>query len=363
MQDVMSKTVRELAALVGGDVCGDASLAIQGVASFEEGAAAGRLVWINDAKMLPEAERSAASCILVPHKVAASRTTIIRVAHPKLAFAKIMWAFHPLERPPAGIHPLSVVGQGVQLGRDVSIGPNTVIGDRVVLGDRVTIGAGCIVEAECRIGHDTILYPNVTLYHHTQVGQRVLIHAGCVIGGDGFGFVLDPETKHQMKIPQIGNVLIEDDVELGSNVTVDRGTIGSTILRRGVKVDNLVQIAHNVIIGENTTISAQTGIAGSSRIERNCILAGQVGVADHVTIEEGAIVGAKAGIASGKRIKAGEVIWGIPGRPLSVMKRQAASLSRVPDLLEEVAVLRKALQAAGIPVPTQRRKYPDIDTQ
>ncbi len=352
----MSKTVRELAKLVEGELCGDASLAIDRVSALEEHAPPGSLIWISEVSMLKEAERSAASCVVVPCEVTASRKTLIRVAHPKLAFAKILWAFHPLERPPSGIHPLSVLGKGVQLGRDVSIGPHAVLGDRVRLHARVTVGAGVIIEADCEVGEDTILYPNVTLYHHTRVGRRVIIHAGSIVGSDGFGFVLDPATQRQVKIPQVGDVVLEDEVELGSNVTVDRGTVGSTILRRGVKVDNLVQIAHNVIIGEDTVISAQTGIAGSSTIEHHCILAGQVGVADHVTIEAGVVVGAQAGVLSGKRIKAGEVVWGTPARPLVESKRQIAGLSRLPDLLEEVTVLRKALQQAGIALPLSQRK-------
>ena len=350
----MSKTVHELAQLVSGEVHGDPSLRIERVAALDNGAVEpGSLVWIGQPAQLPKAEQSGAACIVAPRAVTSSTATLLSVDYPKLAFAKILWAFHPRQRPPAGVHPLALLGTGVQLGRDVSIGPHVVIGDGVILGDRAVIGTGSYIGAACAIGADSVLYPRVTLYERTRIGRRVIIHAGSVIGGDGFGFVFDAAAKQQVKIPQVGDVIIEDDVELGSNVTVDRGTIGSTLIRQGVKIDNLVQIAHNVIIGEHTTISAQTGMAGSSRVEAYCILAGQVGVADHVVIETGAIVGAKAGIAQGKRIKAGEIVWGIPARPLSAVKRQAASLSRVPALLKEVAALRTALAQAGIVLPPQ----------
>jgi UDP-3-O-[3-hydroxymyristoyl] glucosamine N-acyltransferase len=347
----MNLTIRELADAVGGETCGDDTRAISGIAPLEGDVPADHLVWIQNAELLPMAERTGAACILAPSAVTASATSLIRVPNPKLAFAHLLRHCYPESRPTPGIHPSSMVGADVRLGMDVTIGPNAVLGDRVTVGDRVVIGACAVVEQDCRIGDDTVIHPTAMLYRDTQIGQRVTIHASVVIGCDGFGFVMDPNTQRYVKIPQVGNVIIEDEVEISAGTTVDRATIGSTILRRGAKIDNLVQIAHNVIIGEDTAVSAQTGVAGSSTIGDHCVIGGQAGIADHVTVESRAVLAARSGLAPGKVLRSGSVVWGTPAQPIAEVKRQLAAIRRLPELRAEVAALRKALEEAGVPLP------------
>lgn len=334
----MKKTVGEIAAFVGGSVVGDASIEIGGVAGLE-GAAPGDIAFIDSAKYAAQAMTSRASAVIVPEGHMLEGKTVIQVKHPRRAFAQVVMLFHPPRRPPVGIHPTAVIGDNVALPESASVGPYVVIEDDVRIGERVIIGAGVFIGSRSTIGDDTIIHPHVTIYHDVTIGARVTIHAGSVIGGDGFGYFLVEGTYH--KFPQIGSVIIEDDVEIGTNVTIDRGTLGATIIGRGTKIDNLVQVAHNVIIGEDTVIAAQTGIAGSSHIEDHVVIGGQVGIADHVRIGRGAVLGAQAGIPTGKRIPPGEFVWGTPARAMREFKSQYAHLVRLPRLAAQVEELAR----------------------
>jgi UDP-3-O-[3-hydroxymyristoyl] glucosamine N-acyltransferase len=261
------------------------------------------------------------------------------VANPKAAFARVLWLYHPPRKVPAGVHPSAVIGEEVELGAEVAIGPFVVIGNRVRVGDRVILGAGCVISDRCVVEEDTVFHSHVTLYEGTQVGKRVIIHAGAVLGSDGFGYVA--EGGEQIKIPQVGVVIIGDDVEIGANACIDRATLGRTVIRRGVKIDNLVQIGHNVVVGEGSALSAQVGVGGSATVGKGCTLAGQVGIADHVTLGDRVIVGAQSGVAPGKQLRDGEIVWGSPARPIRKSKQQFAAMARLPELLEEVAALRR----------------------
>ena len=336
----MSYTVSEIARHIQGEVVGDEFLQIQEVSSIE-GAREGCVVFAENAAYFQRAEASPASCIIAARTQHTSRKALILVDRPRLAFAKVLRLYHPPKVPRPGVHPSSVLGEDVHLGSNLSIGPCVVIGDRVWIGDRVVIGPGCVIGDDCVIGEDSVLRANVTLYDQIRIGCRVLIHAGAVIGSDGFGYAT--EGGRPFKIPQVGTVIIEDDVEVGANVCVDRATLGSTIIRRGAKIDNLVQIAHNVIIGEDSLLAAQTGIAGSSTLGRGCVLGGQVGVGDHATLGDRVVVGAQAGIFSGKQIRSGEVLLGFPARPIEKTKRQLAALARLPELLVKVSHLWKVV--------------------
>lgn len=336
----MSYTVGEIARHVQGQVLGDGSLEIHAASSIDQ-ARPGSVVFAEDADYLQKAEASEASCIIAPRPQHASRKTLILVDHPRLAFARAIGLFHPAKVTKPGVHPSSVLGEDVRLGVEVSVGPFVVIGDRVQIGDRAVIGPSCAIGDDCAIGADSTLRAHVTLYDRVVIGRRVVIHAGAVVGSDGFGY-----TAHEgriVKIPQVGNVIIEDDVEIGANVCVDRAALASTIIRRGVKIDNLVQIAHNVVVGEDSLIVAQTGISGSSTVGRGCVLGGQVGVGDHATLQDRVMVGPQAGIPSRKVIRSGEVVLGSPARPVEKAKRQLAALARLPDLLSQVSALRKTV--------------------
>jgi UDP-3-O-[3-hydroxymyristoyl] glucosamine N-acyltransferase len=227
-----------------------------------------------------------------------------------------------------------------------------VLEHRARVGARTHLAARVVVGEDAEIGEDCILYPGVTIYPGARIGSRVILHAGVVIGGDGFGYVF-AEGRHH-KFPQLGGVVIEDDVEIGSNSTVDRGSLGTTVIGQGTKIDNLVQIAHNVRIGRHCVIVAQTGISGSVSVGDYAVIGGQVGIGDHVKIEEGATIASGGGVLPGKIVRKGSVIWGVPGRPLAVFKRQYAHLSRLPDLARRVSALERRFRG-------QSKKAPSTD--
>ena len=333
-------TVEEMARQVGGTVVGEGSTVITGAASIET-AREGDIVFAQTPHHFAQAEKSSGSCILVPRDIRESRKILIQVENPRLAFSTILALCYPPERPDPGVHPSAVLGRDVRLGSDVSIGPYAVIGNAVELGDRAAIGPGCVIGDRTVIGRETLLYAHVTLYPNCRIGERVTIHSGAVVGSDGFGYVWDG-TRH-VKIPQVGDVVIDDDVEIGANTCIDRATLGSTMISRGVKIDNLVQVAHNVTVGQHTVLVAQVGIAGSSKIGAGSVLAGQVGVCDHVIIGDGVVVGAKSLVFAGKHVRAGEVVMGYPTRPMRKAKEQLAALAKLPELISEVAELRRAI--------------------
>jgi UDP-3-O-[3-hydroxymyristoyl] glucosamine N-acyltransferase len=294
---------------------------------------------VESEKHVELAARSHAGCLILrPDAVIPDHTCLISL-HPKYDFVRLLDILHPLSPAAAGAHPTAIVPSSVVLGPEASIGPYAVIEENVFIGARSRISAFCFIGRDCRLGEDVHLHPRVTLYASVHLAPRTVVHAGTVIGSDGFGYVF--HGGRYTKFPQIGNVEIAEDVEIGSNVTIDRGALGTTKIGRGTKIDNLVQIAHNVTIGEDCVIAAQTGVSGSAVIERQAVIAGQVGIADHVRIEEKARVGAQAGIPTGKVVRREEFVWGTPARPMDVFKEQYGSLSRLPRLRQEFADLKK----------------------
>ncbi|MBI4463743.1 MAG: UDP-3-O-(3-hydroxymyristoyl)glucosamine N-acyltransferase [Acidobacteria bacterium] len=331
------KTVQELAAWLGGEPEGDRAKVLSGVAPLES-AGEGELSFLESERTLALASASQAGCLLVPPSVSLPGKTLIRVRNPRAAMARTVELFHP--RPPrrSTIHPTAVLGDHVTIGADVEIGPYVVVGAGAHIGARCSIGAGCILGDEVALGEDCILYPRVTLYPGVKIGSRVILHSGVVIGSDGFGYVL--EEGQFRKFPQVGTVEIGDDVEIGANTTVDRGALGPTRIGRGTKIDNLVQVAHNVQIGENCVIAAQTGISGSAVIGDYVVIAGQVGIGDHARIEKGAVLGGQCGILPHKIVRAGQTVWGTPARPLKEHLEQQALVARLPRLLRKLGFLR-----------------------
>ncbi|MBI2956944.1 MAG: UDP-3-O-(3-hydroxymyristoyl)glucosamine N-acyltransferase [Acidobacteria bacterium] len=336
----MAKTAGELAAYLEGELMGDPSVTIRGVASPAR-AEAGDLVYVESEKWLPEAVASAASVVLVGTDVFVRGKTFIRVAQPKRAFARaVAWL---LPEPPlvTGRHPTAVVHPSARLADDVALGPYVVVEEHAQVGRRCQLGAGCTLGAGVELGDDTVLFPRVTVYRNVRIGQRVRIHSGAVIGSDGFGYV--PTEAGWEKFPQRGTVVIEDDVEIGANVTIDRGALEETRIGRGTKLDNLVHVGHNVRLGEHGIVEAQTGISGSVTVGDRVILGGQVGIADHVRIEDGAILAGQAGVPSNKIIRRGQVVWGTPARPLAEFKKTYPYLARLPELAQRLAALERKL--------------------
>jgi UDP-3-O-[3-hydroxymyristoyl] glucosamine N-acyltransferase len=329
-----------LARLVAGKLEGDGSREVLGVARLED-ATGDQLSFAERGREMQRASASRAGCILVPEGSSLPGRTTIAVPSPKLAFIQAAQALHPAVRPSPGIHPSAVVAADAFLGVEVSIGPNVVIERGARVGEGTSLAAGVFVGEGSEIGSSCMLYPRVTLYRGSRVGNRVVLHAGVVIGSDGFGYVL-AEGKHQ-KFPQLGRVVIEDDVEVGCNTTVDRGSLGITVIGEGTKIDNLVQIAHNVRIGKHCVIVAQTGISGSTTIGDYVVIAGQAGIGEHARIESRAVVGGQAGILPGKIVRKGVVVWGTPARPLAEFKRLHAYISELPRLATKIRQLSQRI--------------------
>jgi UDP-3-O-[3-hydroxymyristoyl] glucosamine N-acyltransferase len=325
----MAKTAGELAAAIGAELRGDSKIELRGVASPER-AGPHDLIYVEAAKHAERAATSAAGCVIAGEGVAIGGKTILRHPQPKVAFAKA--AALLLERAPiaVGVHVSATVAPLARVGKNVGIGPYAVIGEDAHIGDGTQIGAHCVVGAGCWIGENCRIHPRVTLYAGARVGNRVEIHAGTVIGADGFGYVYG--DGRYWKFPQAGIVEIADDVEIGANSTIDRGSLDDTRIAEGVKLDNLVHVGHNVQIGAHTVIAAQTGISGSSSLGHHVVVGGQVGIADHCTLEDRAIAGAQAGIPTGKTIRAGQTVWGTPAREIGKFKEAYAWYGRLPEL-------------------------------
>jgi UDP-3-O-[3-hydroxymyristoyl] glucosamine N-acyltransferase len=334
----MKTTARELAEAIGARVEGDGSVEVNGVAAPER-AGARQLIYVEAAKHAARAASSEALCAIAGEGIALPGKVILRSGQPKVAFAKA--AAILLERPviASGIHPTAIIAPLARLGAGVSVGAYAVIAEDAHIGEYSQIGAHCVIGAGCWIGGNCRLYPRVTLYAGTRIGDRVEIHAGAVLGADGFGYAFDGERY--WKFPQAGIVEIGDDVEIGANSTIDRGSLDDTRVSLGVKIDNLVHIGHNVQAGEHTVIAAQTGISGSSRIGHHVVIGGQVGVADHCRIEDRAVLGAQAGIPTGKIVQSGQVVWGTPARPLAKFKEAYAWFARLPELAERIKKLEE----------------------
>ena len=339
----MKKTVRELAEAVGGTIDGDGAIEVQGVSSPER-AGLRDLIYIDAEKHSSRAAASGAACVIAAEGIAIGGKTVLRHAQPKMAFAKA--AAILLERTPVavGIHATAVVPSLAKLGSDVGIGPFAVIGEDAHVGNGTQIGAHCVVGAGCWIGENCRIHPRVTIYPGMRIGHRAEIHSGAVIGADGFGYAFG--DGRYWKFPQVGIVEIGDDVEIGANATIDRGSLDDTRIAEGVKLDNLVHVGHNVQIGAHTVVAAQTGISGSSVLGHHVVVGGQVGIADHCTLEDGSIAGAQAGIPTGKTIRSGQTVWGTPAREISKFKEAYAWYARLPELAERIKDLEDKMQRA-----------------
>jgi UDP-3-O-[3-hydroxymyristoyl] glucosamine N-acyltransferase len=329
----MQMSVAELAELVGGELVGDPSVTITGVSSTAS-AAPDQIVFAEDPETLAEAVDSLAGAVVAPPNVEAAGKALIRVENPRLAFIVLARALHPPARPAPGVHETAVIDESATIGEDVHIGPHTTVGADVVVGYGTVIEAGCVVGDGCRIGADTRLFPRVTLYPSVTLGDRVVVHSGAVLGADGFGYLDTPEGK--VKFPQLGTVVVEDDVEIGANTTVDRGALDATVIGRGTKLDNLVQIAHNVRLGPHCALAAQVGIAGTSVLGEWVLMGGQAAVADHAEVGDRAIIGARGAVARFKRLPGNRAYLGTPVRPVEEMKRQWAEIALLGKLRKQV---------------------------
>ncbi len=334
----MSFTTAEIAKLLQGEVLGDPSVSLTGFATADH-ARPGDLTFAETDTYFAAAENSAATAIIADARFSSAKKVIIRVANARIAFAKALALFFPEPKYSPGVHPTAVVAGTARVDPTAHIGPHCVVGERVLIGAHTVLQAGNFVGDDSRLGEEVNLFPNVTLYPRTHVGARVRIHAGAVIGSDGYGYVQDAGVHR--KVPQIGNVILGDDVEIGANTTIDRGALGSTVIGRGTKIDNLVQIAHNVQIGEYCLVIAQAGIAGSTKLGKYVILAGQAGLAGHLKIGDKVTISAQSGVMTD--IPDGEKWLGSPAQPDKSAKRQMIAIQHLPDLLKRVAELERKL--------------------
>ena len=337
---MLHKTLNEIAKLIDGKVIGDGDTLITGVSGIKE-AADGDITFLANPKYSSLMDKTAAAAIITSAEAQKTTKPIILTENPSLAFVKIISMFIPDDAGhPQGIDYTVVMGKNVTLGKDVVLGPYVVIGDNVTIGDNTIIYAGCFIGHHTKIGSQTLIYPHVSIRERISIGNRVIIHSGTVIGSDGFGFATIKGLHH--KIPQVGTVEIADDVEIGANVTIDRARFDKTVIGRGTKIDNLVQIAHNVVIGENALIVAQVGVAGSTIIGNNVTLAGQAGLVGHITIGDNVIVTGQSGVA--KSVPADTIVSGYPARPFMTTQRVNASMQNLPKLFELVKQLKKKVE-------------------
>jgi len=324
--------ISEIAELVGATVEGDEDLDINGLAKIEQ-AESGQLSFIANPKYAKFIETTGASAVIVDHDFPKSDKTLLRAKNPYFTFLQLTRHFyrqvHPVQ---PGVHHSAVLEQNVSLGKNVAIGSHVYIGENVDIGDNTVIYPGVFIGPNVSIGCNTIVYANVSVREACTIGNDCILHMGAVIGSDGFGFAFEEGEYH--KLPQMGNVVIQDKVEIGANTTIDRATLGSTIIKTGAKLDNLIQIAHNVEIGEHTAIAAQTGISGSTQIGRYVQIGGQVGIVGHIKIHDKVILGAQAGVT--KEVPEGEFYNGYPARPFKAERKQVAALYRLPELLKKV---------------------------
>jgi|Deesub1362B_J571_1020462.scaffolds.fasta_scaffold00107_73 UDP-3-O-[3-hydroxymyristoyl] glucosamine N-acyltransferase len=335
--------LKEIAERINGILHGDADIEINTIVGLDE-AKEGSLTFIKHKKLIPKLKETKASAVIVGEHIKELPIPQIVVENPLYGFAKALEVFYTKPYIPKGILKGAYISESARIGKEVTIYPNTFISNNVVIGDRTIIYPGVFIGDDSKIGNDCIIYPNVTIRENVSIGSRVIIHAGSVIGSDGFGYVTHEGRHH--KIPQVGGVVIEDDVEIGACVTIDRATTGNTQIGEGTKIDNLVQIAHNVKIGKHCIVVAQVGIAGSSTVGNYVVLAGQVGISDHITIEDGCIVAAKAGVM--RNLEKG-AYSGAPAIPHMKWLRIQAIIEKLPDLYKTVKELEARLNKIDIP--------------
>ena len=327
----MKRSLQQISEAVGARLIGDGRAEVTGVSSLQS-ATRSELVFLDDEKHLQAALRCEAGAIIAGEFAGSAHCDrpLLISDHPKLAFARAAQLLREASDDRVGVDPSAVVHSSTVLGINVRIEPHAVIGACVQIGTGSRIGAGASIGANVRIGSGCDIYPNVSIYPGTTLGDRAIVHAGAVLGGDGFGYVRDRKTGHYEKFPQVGRLVIEDDVEIGANATIDRGALDETRIRRGAKIDNLVHIGHNCQIGEDVVIAAQTGLSGSITIENGATLGGQVGIGEHATIGEGVMLGGQGGVLPNKILRGkGVAFWGTPAQPLRQYLKQLATLSRL----------------------------------
>ena len=332
-------TLTQIKELAGGELYGAADTRISGVSSLEL-AGPGDLAYVASDQFLNAALASRASALVVGRPIETLKAPQLVVANPAYSFALIAQRFFTVPYVPRGIATEAIRGHDVQIGPEVSFWPFVTVGDRARIGARVTLYPGVFIGAESAVGDDSVLYPNVVVREGCTVGARVIIHSGTVIGSDGFGYV-QHQGRHQ-KIPQLGGVTIEDDVELGANVTVDRATFGQTLIRRGTKIDNLVQVAHNVVVGEDNILVAQVGIAGSTTLGHHVVVGGQAGLSDHIHVGDQVMIAARSGVA--RNVESKQVVSGFPAIPHTEWLRLQPLLTRLPEFRQHLRALEGRLQ-------------------
>lgn len=335
----MEITLANIADIVKGEISGDGNQKIRGAASFED-AKSDEITFASQSKFLKKIEETGAGAIIVPQNFQSSVKNILQVENPQIAFIKVLNLFNPILNPDPGISQNAHIGRAFTCGQDVSVAPFSLIGNNVTFGHRVVIHSNVVIGDNVILGNDVKIFPNVTILERCIIGNRVTIHAGSVIGSDGFGFA--PEGKKYMKIPHTGIVQIDDDVEIGANNAIDRATFGKTWIQSGVKTDNLVHIAHNVIVGENSLLVGQVGISGSVKIGKNAILAGQAGIAGHLSIGNNATVGPQAGVA--KSVPDGETVSGSSAIPHRIWLRVQRILPNLPELAKKLSEIDRRLK-------------------
>jgi len=335
----MEILLSEIAKRVDGKIIGDLKKIIYGVAPFEH-ATDDDITFIDNAKLAKNINATKAGAVIAPMDIEAASNNIVQVENPRVAFAKVMNFFYPVSKPKAEISNKAQIGENFICGKEVSIAPFAVIGNNVTIGDRVALSSCVVLGDDVIIGNDTLICPNVSVAERCIIGNRVIIHSGSVIGSDGFGFAPDGEKYY--KIPQTGVVKIDDDVEIGAGNTIDRATFGKTWICRGVKTDNLVHIAHNVTVGEDTVIVAQTGIAGSSTIGRHAAISGQVAIVGHITVGDNVQIAGKAGVT--KSVASGEIVSGTPAIPHRLWLRVQNIIPKLPELKSKIRTLEKRIK-------------------
>jgi UDP-3-O-[3-hydroxymyristoyl] glucosamine N-acyltransferase len=334
-------TLGQLAQIIKAELFGNADANVLRVRPFES-AGEGDLTYAADAQYRARIAECAATGIILSPPAESTPRNLLVTANPKLAFARALQVLHSTDYHARGVSSDLIIGEGTALGEELSIHPRVTIGCGCVIGDRVTLYPGVFVGDRCKIGDDSVIYASVSLYDNCHIGNRVIIHAGTIIGADGFGFVPD-EDGRQVKLLQLGSVRIEDDVEIGANCAVDRGGFGDTVLRRGVKLDNFIQVGHNTEIGEDTVVAALTGFSGGSHIGKNCVIAGQVGTNQHITIGDGAVITARTGVT--KSVAPGKLMGGMmPAQDYNAWRRSQVLYSRLPEIVERLRRLEKTVE-------------------
>lgn len=340
----MEFTAQQIADYLHGEIQGDPTVKVSDFSKIEEGRP-GTLSFLSNPRYNQYIYESEASIVLVNKSFDAEReirATLIRVDDAYRSLAQLMSLVDSYKPRKTGISPLAFVAEGASIGENTYIAPFAYIGENVTIGKNCTINAQCSIEDNAKIGENTTLYAGVTVYYNCIIGNNCTFHSGCVIGSDGFGFAPTEDGSYK-KIPQMGNVVIEDDVEIGANTIIDRATLGSTIIRKGVKIDNLVQVAHNVEVGENTVIAAQTGISGSTKLGRQCILAGQVGIAGHLQIADGTIFGAQTGVPNSVKVP-NQTLQGYPAIPVMNFHKSAIVHKNLPELQKTIYAMQRRIE-------------------